>query len=101
MDGSRPAQAGSASVEQVGLVALIAVMIAVLIAAIVASDDLDSTPGLGRAIATKIVCAPRAHEARRHLAPTEQGSEVPFRPPLPLNTLSSSRICANSAETPA
>jgi hypothetical protein len=66
MDGRRPAQAGSASVEQVGLVALIAVTIAVLIAAIVAGDDLDSTPGLGRAIATKIVCAPRAPDHCRH-----------------------------------
>lgn len=67
MGDRRRAQAGSASVEQVGLVALIAVLLAVLVAGIVASDDLDSTPGLGRAIAAKIVCAPRASEpCRRH-----------------------------------
>src|SRR6476646_5960473 len=66
MTGGRPAQTGSASVEQVGLVALIAVLLTVLIAAIVAGDDLDSTPGLGRAIAAKIVCAPRASGPCRH-----------------------------------
>ena len=46
--------------------ALIALLLAVLIAAIVASDDLESTPGLGRAIAAKIVCAPRAPDPCRH-----------------------------------
>src|SRR6476646_2985130 len=66
MKGGRPAQTGSASVEQVGLVALITVLLAVLIAAIVAGDDLDSTPGLAGAIAAKIVCAPRASEPCRH-----------------------------------
>lgn len=66
MDDRKAAQAGSASVEQVGLVALISVLLAILIAAIVASDDLDSRPGLGRAIAAKIVCAPRVGEPCRH-----------------------------------
>jgi hypothetical protein len=66
MDDRKAAQAGSASVEQVGLVALIAMLLAALIAAIVAGDDLDSRSGLGRAIATKIACAPRAPDACRH-----------------------------------
>lgn len=46
--------------------ALVAVVLAVLIAAIVADEDLDSTPVLGRALAAKIVCAPRAPDRCRH-----------------------------------
>jgi hypothetical protein len=66
MEGRKPAQAGSASVEQVGLVALVALLLAVAIAALAASDDLGATPGLGRAIVAKIVCAPRAPGPCRH-----------------------------------
>jgi hypothetical protein len=58
---------GSASVEQVGLAALIAVVLLAAIAAIAAGGDVDAGRTLAGAIGRKISCAPRLPEpCRRH-----------------------------------
>ena len=50
---------GSASVEQVGLSALIAVMLLAAIAAIASGGDVDAGRSLAGALGRKIACAPR------------------------------------------
>ena len=57
---------GSASVEQVGLAALIGLLLIVAIAALAAGKEIDSQRSLGTAIARRIACAPRAPGACRH-----------------------------------
>jgi hypothetical protein len=58
---------GSASVEQAGLAALIALLLLVGIAAVAADGEIDAGHTLAGSIATKIRCAPRLPDAcRRH-----------------------------------
>jgi hypothetical protein len=57
---------GSASVEQAGLVALIALLLLAGIAAIAADGEVDAGRGLAGTIAKRIACAPRLPDACRH-----------------------------------
>jgi len=58
---------GSASVEQVGLAALVALLLLAGIAAIASGGDVDAGRALAGAIGRKISCAPRLPEpCRRH-----------------------------------
>ena len=57
---------GSASVEQVGLAALIALLLVAAIAAVASGGDVDAGRTLVRALGRKIVCAPRLPEPCRH-----------------------------------
>jgi len=57
---------GSASVEQVGLSALLALALAAAIAAVLAGGDVDAGRSLAGSIARKIRCAPRLPDACRH-----------------------------------
>src|SRR6476659_2822494 len=58
---------GSASVEQVGLAALIVVVLLAAIAAIASGGDVDAGRTLAGAIGRRISCAPRLPEpCRRH-----------------------------------
>lgn len=62
----RESERGSASVEQAGLVALIALLLLAGIAAVAAGGKVDAGRGLAGAIAKKIACAPRVPDACRH-----------------------------------
>lgn len=67
MGKNEASQRGSASVEQAGLAALIALLLLAGIAAIAASEDLPDARRLGGAIARKLACAPRLPDpCRRH-----------------------------------
>ena len=57
---------GSASVEQAGLTALIALLLLALIAALASSGEIDPRHALGGTIARRIACAPRLPDACRH-----------------------------------
>jgi Flp pilus assembly pilin Flp len=57
---------GSASVEQAGLVALIALLLLAGIAAVAAGGKVDAGRGLAGAISKRIACAPRLPDACRH-----------------------------------
>ena len=57
---------GSASVEQAGLVALLALLLLAAIAALETGGDIDPRRGLGNAIARRLACAPRLPDACRH-----------------------------------
>lgn len=57
---------GSASVEQAGLVALVALLLLAGIAAVAAGGKVDAGRGLAGAIAKRISCAPRIPDACRH-----------------------------------
>ncbi len=59
-------QRGSATVEQAGLVALIALLVLAVASSVLASGGLDSGRGLAAAIARRIACAPRLPDACRH-----------------------------------
>jgi hypothetical protein len=65
MDG-RERQRGSASVEQVGLAALVAVLLIAAIAAVTAGGEIDAGRGLGAAIGRKLACGPRLLDACGH-----------------------------------
>jgi hypothetical protein len=64
----RPAgERGSASVEQAGLVALVALLLLVAISAVAAAGgEIDPRHGLAGAIAKRLACAPRLPDACRH-----------------------------------
>lgn len=62
MQGER----GTASVEQAGLAALVALLLLATIAALEAGGEIDPRDGLGEAIARRLVCAPRAPGACHH-----------------------------------
>jgi len=66
-----PSEQGSASVEQAGLTALIALLLITAIAALAAADKIDPHRSLGGTIARRLACAPRHPGACRHhpLAP--------------------------------
>jgi len=57
---------GAASVEQVGLTALIALLLLATIAALASGGEIDPRNALGSAIGRRIVCAPRLPDACRH-----------------------------------
>lgn len=58
---------GAASVEQVGLTALVALLLLAAIAALAADDEVDPRHTLGGTIARRIACAPRLPDpCRRH-----------------------------------
>ncbi|HEY5976608.1 MAG TPA: hypothetical protein VIT85_02020 [Solirubrobacterales bacterium] len=57
---------GSASVEQVGLSALLALILAAAIAAVAAGGDVDAGRSLAGSIGRKIRCAPRLPDGCRH-----------------------------------
>jgi hypothetical protein len=60
-------ETGSASVEQAGLAALVALLLLVGIAAVAAAGDgLDPNRGLAGTIARRLACAPRLPDACRH-----------------------------------
>jgi Flp pilus assembly pilin Flp len=59
-------QRGSASVEQAGLTALIALVILAAIAALASGGEIDPRHSLGSAIGRRIACAPRPPEACHH-----------------------------------
>jgi hypothetical protein len=66
MQGGRDAERGSASVEQAGLVALVALLLLTGIAAVAAGGEVDAGRGLAGAIAKRLACAPRLPGACRH-----------------------------------
>ncbi|HEX7293025.1 MAG TPA: hypothetical protein VF259_00640 [Solirubrobacterales bacterium] len=66
MDGKRDPERGSASVEQAGLAALVALLLLAGIAAVAAEGEIDAGRGLAASIATKIRCAPHLPDACRH-----------------------------------
>lgn len=57
---------GSASVEQVGLAALLALLLLGAVAAVVAGGRIDAGRALGAAIGRRIVCGPQLPDACRH-----------------------------------
>lgn len=57
---------GSATVEQAGLAALVALLLIAAIAAVSAGGEVDAGRGLAGAIARKIGCAPRLPDGCRH-----------------------------------
>ena len=57
---------GTASVEQAGLTALIALLLLAAIAALASGGEIDPRNALGGAIARRLVCAPRLPDACRH-----------------------------------
>jgi hypothetical protein len=60
------AECGSASVEQAGLTALVALLLLAAIAAIAAGGEIDAGRDLARTIARRIACAPRLPHACHH-----------------------------------
>lgn len=66
MQGGRDAERGSASVEQAGLAALVALLLLTGIAAVAAGGEVGAGRGLAAAIAKRIACAPRLPDACRH-----------------------------------
>jgi hypothetical protein len=66
MPSGRDVERGSASVEQAGLVALVALLLLAGIAAIAAGGEVDAGRGLAGTIARRIACAPRLPDVCRH-----------------------------------
>jgi len=62
----RAREQGSASVEQAGLVALIALLLLAGIAAIAASGEIKASRGLADVLSKRIACGPRLPDACRH-----------------------------------
>jgi hypothetical protein len=60
------AERGSASVEQAGLIALVAVLLLVAIAAVAAGGEVDAGRELAATIGKRIACGPRLPDACRH-----------------------------------
>jgi hypothetical protein len=65
-DSTEDHQRGSATVEQVGLAALIAAILVAAIAAVAAGGEIDGGRDLGGLLARRIACAPRLPDACRH-----------------------------------
>ena len=57
---------GSASVEQIGLSAIVALLLAAAIAAVASGGEIDAGRTLAAALGRKIACAPRLPDACRH-----------------------------------
>jgi hypothetical protein len=64
--GEIETEGGGASVEQVGLSALVALLLIAAVAAIAAGGEVEAGRGLGGAIARRIACGPRLPDACRH-----------------------------------
>jgi hypothetical protein len=64
--GTREQERGSASVEQAGLAAMIALLLLAAISAVAAGGKIDAGRVLAGAIGKKIRCAPRLPDACRH-----------------------------------
>lgn len=62
----RARERGSASVEQAGLVALVALLLLAGIAAIAAGGEIEASRELAGVISKRIACAPRLPDACRH-----------------------------------
>jgi hypothetical protein len=62
----RAGERGSASIEQAGLVALIALLLLAGIAAIAAGGEIEASRGLAGVISKRISCAPKLPGACRH-----------------------------------
>jgi Flp pilus assembly pilin Flp len=62
----RDSQRGSASVEQAGLIALVALLLVAAAAAIAAGGKVDAGRALAGALGRRIACAPRLPDACRH-----------------------------------
>jgi len=65
MDERTP-EHGSASVEQVGLAALLALLLIAAIAAVTAGGEIDAGRSLGAAIGRKLACGPRLPDDCHH-----------------------------------
>jgi hypothetical protein len=66
MQHERTSERGSASVEQAGLVALVALLLLAGIAAVAAGGEIDAGRSLAGAISKRIACAPRLPDNCRH-----------------------------------
>ena len=66
MRAERDRERGSASVEQAGLVALVALLLVAAISAVAAGGEVDAGRGLARAIGKRLGCAPRLPDGCRH-----------------------------------
>ena len=66
MRSTRGRERGSASVEQVGLAALLAVLLVGAVAAVAAGGKIDAGRELAGAIGRRLACAPRLPDACRH-----------------------------------
>jgi hypothetical protein len=62
----RDRERGSATVEQAGLAALIALLLIVAISAIAAGGEVDASRRLAGALGRRLTCAPRLPDACRH-----------------------------------
>jgi hypothetical protein len=59
MRGGRDSERGSASVDQAGLAALVALLLIAAVSAIAAGGDVDAGRGLAATIGRRLACAPR------------------------------------------
>ncbi len=66
MRGRWKSERGAASVEQAGLVALVALLLIGALAAIAADGEVDAGRGLAGLLGKRIACAPRLPDACRH-----------------------------------
>jgi hypothetical protein len=66
MKRPRSGERGSASVEQVGLTALLALLLMAAVAGVTAGGEVDAGRSLAGVIARRIACAPRLPDACRH-----------------------------------
>jgi len=66
MADGRPSERGTASVEQAGLAALIALLLLAAISALAAGGEIDPRNALGGTIARRLACAPRLAGPCRH-----------------------------------
>lgn len=64
--GERGKQRGAASVEHVGLVALIAVLLVTVVAAVVAGGEVKAGRDLAATLGKRLTCGPRLPDACRH-----------------------------------
>jgi Flp pilus assembly pilin Flp len=64
--GGNRDERGTASVEQAGLTALIALLLLATISALASDGEIDPQHALGGAIARRLACAPRLPDACRH-----------------------------------
>ncbi|MDX6590693.1 MAG: hypothetical protein QOI84_1967 [Solirubrobacterales bacterium] len=66
MGSGSTSERGSATVEQAGLAALVAVLLIAAVSAIAAGGDVDAGRGLAEAIGRRLACAPRLPDGCRH-----------------------------------
>jgi hypothetical protein len=66
MQGGRESERGSASVEQAGLTALVALLLLAAIAAVSAGGEVDAGRDLARTLGARLTCGPRLPDACHH-----------------------------------